>query len=143
MRMADVKRGKTFLVIEDSADDAVLIRRAFDAMESCHAFVCRNISEGKAYVQGAGMYQNRQQYPFPNAVICDLLLGEESGMQFLAWLRTKSESPKLPVIILSGAASAKEMAAAINLGADDVLRKPARFEDLQAMLMDLAAKLCS
>lgn len=141
--MAEAKRGKTFLVIEDSADDAALIRRAFDSMESCRAFVCRNISEGKAYIQGAGMYQNRENYPFPNAVICDLLLGEESGLQFLSWLKTTSDFPSLPVVVLSGGASAREMAQAINEGAADVLRKPARLEDLQIMLTDLAAKLCT
>jgi len=141
--MAEAKRGKTFLVIEDSADDAALIRRAFESMDLCNAFICRNISEGKAYIQGAGMYGNRGKYPFPNAVICDLLLGEESGLQFLSWLKTKSEFPSLPVVVLSGGASAIEMAQAINQGAADVLRKPARLEDLQIMLADLAAKLCT
>jgi DNA-binding response OmpR family regulator len=141
--MAKSKHGKAFLVIEDSADDAALIRRAFDTIESCRAFVCRNNSEAEAYIQGAGMYQNRELYPFPNAVICDLRLGDESGMQFLSWLKSKSEFPNLPVIILSGAASAKDTVAAKNLGVVDVLRKPARFEDLQIMLTDLAAKLCT
>lgn len=141
--MVEASRGKTFLVIEDSADDAALIRRSFDAMESCRAFICRNISEAKAYLQGAGMYQDRDSYPFPNAVICDLRLGDESGIQFLSWLKEKSDFPKLPVIILSGTASAKEMVQAINLGADDVLRKPAKYEELKAMMTDLAGKLCT
>ena len=141
--MAEAKHGKTFLVIEDSADDAALIRRAFDTVEACHAFICRNISEAKAYIQGAGMYQDRDKYPFPNGVICDFRLGDEVGTQFLTWIKTKSDFPNLPVIILSGAASAKEMVHAINLGAADVLKKPARFEDLKMMLNDLAGKLCT
>lgn len=141
--MAEAALGKTFLVIEDSADDAALIRRAFDSMESCRAFICRNISEAKAYIQGAGMYEDRNQFPFPNGVICDMRLGDESGIQFLLWLKNTSGFPKLPVVVLSGEASAKEMAKAINVGADDVLRKPARFEDLRAMMTDLAGKLCT
>ena len=139
--MAEEKRGKTFLVVEDNADDALLIRRAFNTLDSCRAFVCRNISEAKAYVQGAGMYRDREKFPFPNGVICDLRLGEESGTQFLAWLKGVPEFEKLPVFILSGAPP-KDLISAKTLGAIDVLTKPARFEDLQTMLNDMAAKLC-
>ena len=141
--MAETKHGKTFLVVEDSADDAALIRRAFETVESCQAFICRNISEAKAYIQGAGMYRDRKQFPFPNGVICDFRLGDEVGTQFLIWLKTNSDFPDLPFFILSGEASAKEMVHATNLGAADVLKKPARFEDLQLMLNDLAGKLCA
>jgi CheY-like chemotaxis protein len=135
-----MKTGKTFLVIEDNADDATLIRRAFDTVESCNAFVCRNISEARAYIQGAGMYKDRGQFTFPNGVICDLRLGEESGTQFLTWLKG-TEFSKLPVFILSGA-TPKELAAARSFGAVAVLRKPGKFEELQSMLNDLAGKLC-
>ena len=133
--------GKQFLVIEDSPDDAALIRRAFDAVEGCNAFVCRNISEAKAYVQGAGMYGDRKLFPFPNGVICDIRLGEESGTQFLSWLKG-TQFKKLPVFILSGA-SPKELSAAKAFKPVAVLKKPARFEELQSMLNDLAGKLCT
>jgi CheY-like chemotaxis protein len=137
------KEGKTFLVIEDNANDAALIRRAFDSLDNCRAFVSRNLSEARAYILGSGFYENREQYPFPNAVICDYRLGGESGVEFLDWLQKKANLQALPVIILSGAASDKEMLAAKKAGAVDVRRKPGRLEDLQEMLKELALKLCA
>jgi two-component system response regulator len=130
-------------VIEDNADDAELIRRAFRAVESCRALVCRNLSEGRAYIQGAGMNRDRREYPFPNAVICDLRLGGESGVEFVAWLKSIPEYCKVPIIVLSSSASDKELIGAKNSGASDVLRKPARFEESQALLTDLTRKLSS
>jgi CheY-like chemotaxis protein len=141
-RMGSAKHGKTFLVVEDSADDALLIRRAFAAVESCQAIVCRNLSEAKAYMMGAGLYQNRDRYPLPNAIICDLHIGFESGVDFVLWIKEHEDFKSMPVIILTGTATTSEAVAAKEKGALDVLRKPSRFEDLRTMLNDLAAKLC-
>jgi two-component system chemotaxis response regulator CheY len=139
--LQEEKRQKNFLVIEDKAEDADLIRKAFGTLQTCHAFVCRNLSEGRAYVQGSGMYRNRELYPFPNAVICDNQLGGESGVEFVKWLKSTPEFQNLPVIVLSSVSDTQFLTAK-KLGAVDVFRKPDRFEELQRMLADLAAKLC-
>ncbi|HUS34135.1 MAG TPA: hypothetical protein VM680_02165 [Verrucomicrobiae bacterium] len=132
---------KNFLVIEDNCDDAVLIKRAFKATDSCHAFICRNLSEAKAYLDGAGMYANRNEHPFPNAVISDMHLGIESAVDFLKWLKGSSEFNPLPVFILTGTASTREAALAKELGALEVFRKPSKYEDLKGLVRDVAAKL--
>jgi CheY-like chemotaxis protein len=140
--MGNHRQGKTFLVIEDSGDDALLIRRAFRALESCQATICRNLSEAKAYMNGAGMYQDRTKYPFPNAIISDLHLGMESGLDFLKWIKAHPEYKAMPVYVLTGTASTREAFLAREAGAVDVLRKPSKYEDLRTMFTDMAAKLC-
>lgn len=141
--MAVHPHGKTFLVIEDNAENAVLIRRVFGKLETCAAFVCRNNSEAKAYVRGAGMYSDRNKFPFPNAVICDLRFGDESGIDFLRWVKSADEECQtLPVFILANRESPDEVAAAKELGATEILRKPASTDGLNNMLVDLASKLC-
>jgi CheY-like chemotaxis protein len=140
-RLVENKRQKTFLVIEDKAEDAELIRKAFETLQTCDAFVCRNLSEGRAYVQGSGMYRNREQYPFPNAVICDNQLGGESGVEFVKWLKNTPEFHKLPIVVLSSV-SETQFLTAKKLAVVEVFRKPDRFEELQRLLADLAAKLC-
>jgi DNA-binding response OmpR family regulator len=134
---------KNFLVIEDNADDALLIKRAFSVTQSCHASICRNLSEARAYLQGAGIYSDRQKYPFPNAVISDLHLGFESAVDFLRWIKASEEFKSMPVIVLSGTASTRECALAKDMGALEVLKKPARYEDLKGMIQDLVSKLCA
>ena len=132
----------TFLVLEDDANDALLIRRAF-TNASCNAFVCRNTSEARAYLVGAGMYADRTRFPFPDIFMTDLRLGDESGLQFLEWLRKKDDLKELPVIVLSGSATAKDIAAAKNLGAERIWQKPGDPLVLQNMIKKLAIEFCS
>ena len=137
-----LNNSKNFLVIEDNTDDALLIKRAFASTHSCQASVCRNLSEAKAYLHGSGMYADREKFPFPNAVISDMHLGFESAVDFLKWIKGDPQFQSMPLLVLSGTASTRECEMARELGAVDVLRKPGKYEDLKAMVQDLAGKLC-
>jgi CheY-like chemotaxis protein len=132
----------TFLVLEDDANDALLIRRAF-TNAACSAFVCRNTSEARAYLVGAGMYADRMRFPFPDIFITDLRLGDESGLQFLEWMRGKKELKDLPVIVLSGKATAKDISAAKSLGVSRIWNKPGDAVELQRMIRQLGEELVS
>jgi CheY-like chemotaxis protein len=127
----------TFLILEDDANDALLIRRAFTSA-ACRAFVCRNTSEARAYLVGAGMYANRDHYQFPDIFITDLRLADESGMQFLGWLRSKPEFKDLPVIILSCSTSPKDMAEAKKLGVSRFIQKPGNPGELEMLVIKLS-----
>src|SRR5258706_11046470 len=96
----------------------------------CSAFICRNTSEARAYMMGAGMYSDRVKFPFPDAIVSDLRLGEESGIEFLHWLRTVPAFKDIPIVLLSGSASPNEMATAAELNGIKVLRKPAELNAL-------------
>ncbi|HUS37000.1 MAG TPA: hypothetical protein VM680_16770 [Verrucomicrobiae bacterium] len=132
----------TFLVIEDNEDDALLIKRAFSMTGSCQAVLRRNMGEAKAYLQRAGVYSDREKYPFPNAVISDLHLGLDSAVDFLHWIRASEELRSMGVVVLSGTASAREGALVKDLGGLDILKKPATYEDLKSMVQDMVSKLC-
>ena len=93
-------------------------------------------------MNGAGMYQDRTKYPFPNAIITDIHLGMESGLDFVKWVKAHPEYKDMPIYVLTGTASTREAFIAREAGAIEVLKKPARYEDLRTMLNDLAAKLC-
>lgn len=129
------------LVLEDDASDAMLVRRAFTG-QTCRAFICRNTSEARAYFMGAGMYSNRDLFPFPELFVTDLRLGEESGVQFLAWVRQFPPAEDLPVIVLTGDASPAEILAVQSLGASRVLIKPSDPIALQDMLILTSRELC-
>jgi CheY-like chemotaxis protein len=133
---------KTFLILEDDPNDAILIRRGFTNAE-CRAFVCRNTSEARAYLLGAGMYGDRFRFPFPELFVTDLRLGDECGIQFLGWLRSKPEFNELPVVVLSGAASPKDFHAIKRLNVSRVLQKPASPNEMQSLLLNLAEEFCA
>jgi two-component system response regulator len=129
------------LVLEDDADDAILIRRAFKGTPS-RVFVCRSTSEARAYILGSGMYSDRELFPFPDLFITDLRLGGESGIQFLAWVRAFPECRDIVVIVLSGAVTSSEILAVQRLRAARVLIKPADPVALQNLLILAASQVC-
>jgi CheY-like chemotaxis protein len=59
----------------------------------------------------------------------------------VAWLKGKPDYRDIPVIVLTGAPSDEEVVAAKEKGALEAIPKPARFEELKAVLADLAVKL--
>lgn len=131
---------KAFLVLEDDPDDAILIRRAF-LNADCQAFVCRNTSEARAYLTGAGMYGDRERFPFPDVFVTDIRLGDESGLHFMMWLKSRPDLKRLPVVVLSGAATARDFRLAKELGAARILQKPADPVDLELMILTLSRDL--
>ena len=84
------------------------------------------------------MYSDRKKYPLPDAIVSDLKMGSESGADFVCWLRTRKEFNQTPVLIFSGCASPEEMKQAEELGAQEVLRKPIKVEDLRRLFQKLA-----
>ena len=89
------------------------------------------------------MYTDRSRYPFPNVVITDLRMENESGIEFVEWLR-KQDAPvgNLRVVILTGSASEPQWQAAKKVGAPRVYRKPTKLEDLEQLLAFIAAEFC-
>jgi CheY-like chemotaxis protein len=131
------------LVIEDNAEDAFLILQAFTAIDNCQAFVCRNVGEARAYLDGSGMFANRRKYPRPDAIISDLALIGESGLEFIRWLQSDSRFQNIPTVILSGAVSQKDIAAAQELGVLRVLQKPHDLRILERAFSQLVEELHS
>jgi CheY-like chemotaxis protein len=64
--------------------------------------------------------------PAFDVVISDLVMAPINGLLFLRWLRTAKGSPNrfIPFIMLSGAADAKHVNAARDLGVTEFLSKP-------------------
>jgi DNA-binding NtrC family response regulator len=67
-----------------------------------------------------------------DAVLLDLKLGEEDGLQVLKRLR--EEDPRLPVIMLTGHGTVEQAVRATKLGAYDFILKPPDLEHLQVVI---------
>lgn len=137
-----VKKNK-FLIVENDPNDAFLIKRALNATSCGVSSVCRNPSEAKAYLLGAGMYADRNLYPMPEVVLTDIRMEPESGLDLVQWIR-QQEPPlrDLKIIILSGSASPLQFDAAQKIGAQSVHNKPNNLQDLQKLLASIAAEYC-
>src|SRR4051812_41285683 len=61
------------LLVEDREDDILLVQRAFAAAKlNPPLHVVRNGEECLDYLNGAGKYSNRDEYPLPDLILLDL-----------------------------------------------------------------------
>ena len=140
----DTNRDVNFLIVENDPNDAFLIHRALTKARCGASFVCRNPSEAKSYLRGAGMYADRKQFPFPDIVLTDLRMGAETGIELVAWIRNQEPPVRdLTAVILTGSASEHQWDEAKKAGAQRVYRKSTRLEDLQELVASIAVEFCS
>jgi len=118
------------LVIENNGPLRALLRRGLS--EDCHTVDA--LPDGRdcaAYLDGA-------RY---DAVVLDLNLPHEDGLSILRRLRAAGD--RVPVLILTARDGARDVVAGLDAGADDYLRKPFSFDELEARLRSLARRPAS
>ena len=123
------------LLVEDSAAACELIEQAFGQQK--HAVALRFASS----VADALAFLNRQadslDADLPAAVLLDLKLGGEHGLQFLRRLREDTRLSRLPVIVLTTSDDPSDIEACYRYGANGYTVKPDRFDDLAVLVGDL------
>ena len=124
-----------FLLIEDSAATRELIEQAFRQQEQAGALRC---VDG---VTSALAFLSRQadsvEAGLPAAVLLDLKLGGEHGLQFLRRLREDSRLNRIPVVVLTTSDDPRDIEACYRYGANGYVLKPGTYEALTALVGDL------
>jgi two-component system cell cycle response regulator DivK len=76
----------------------------------------------------------------PDAVLLDINLGKDSGLDLVAWMRQKPEMREIPVIAVTAHALVAEQERILKAGCRACLSKPINFpmlrEELQRSLQD-------
>src|ERR1700744_2327041 len=92
---------KNILYAEDNPDDVVIIKIAFRRGGVSAALGCVDDGEDAiAWLNGDGIYADRNQYPLPDVLILDLKMPKKSGFDVLEWLRRESGQQALPALVL-------------------------------------------
>ena len=125
----------TILLVEDDANDVLLIQRAFrNAKLRNPVQVVPHGEEAVAYLAGHGPYADRERYPVPALILLDLKLPRMSGLEVLAWLRQQRGLRRLPVVMLTSSRERVDINRAYDLGANSYLVKPVAFDALLDMV---------
>src|SRR5262245_10611466 len=127
------------LLAEDSADQVVLMRRAF--MKASLPFplpVMKDGEEAIDYLAGEGMFGNRVLYPLPTLAILDIRMPRKSGLEVLFWIRSRAEFAALPVYMLTS--STLEFEQAMSIGATDYFVKPVSFDGLIDVIRNMTVR---
>jgi two-component system, cell cycle response regulator DivK len=70
----------------------------------------------------------------PNAVLLDINLGAENGLDLVAWMRRKPALGEIPVIAVTAHALVTEQEQILRAGCRACLSKPINFEELREQL---------
>jgi CheY-like chemotaxis protein len=123
------------LLVEDDADDVLLIQRAFRKAQIINPI--QTVINGDAavdYLAGQGAYTDRGRYPLPVLILLDLKLPRRSGLEVLEWLKRQPMIKRTPVVVLTSSAEVSDLNRAYDLGANSYLIKPVTFEALVAII---------
>jgi CheY-like chemotaxis protein len=118
-----------FLLVEDSEDDSLLIKRAFrraNVLNPLHAV--KSGEEALEYLSGTRRYANRDEYPLPAIVLLDLKMPGLDGFEVLRWIRLQPGLKALRVVVLTSSDDMRDVTLAYQLGANSFLIKPVDFE---------------
>jgi DNA-binding response OmpR family regulator len=113
----------TILLLEDHP----LIRENIAEMlmiNSMEVVECENGNEGLLALKGK----------LPDLILCDIMMPELDGYEFLVEIKKNKRTAKIPFIFLSAKTEKKEMQIGIDLGADSYLTKPFDQTELMAKI---------
>lgn len=128
-------------MVEDSATDAELARRAFQRARIANPLVVLSSSEqALAYLLGTGAYAKRGPAR-PLFILLDLQLPGMSGLDFLREIKTNERTLDIPVVTLSLTKSAPAIVMCLQRGVADHMIKPADFDALSRVTKKMKLKL--
>lgn len=117
--------GKTILLVEDDKNDVFFLQYAFEMAGVANPLqVVVDGQQAIDYLAGAGIYADRNRYPFPCLVLLDLKLPVRMGLDVLRWIQQQPNLRNLLVIVLTSSSDLLDVDEAYRLGARSFLVKP-------------------
>lgn len=92
---------RVILIVDASATDIFLMRRVLD--RSGHPFVVLDVPNAviaKQYLAGEGKYSDRNKYPVPNLVLCEVQRLKSEEFCLLNWIRAERAFDRMQVALL-------------------------------------------
>ncbi|MHC1764876.1 MAG: response regulator [Verrucomicrobiia bacterium] len=128
---------ETILLVEDDANDKVLLQKTFDEFNLAKQVQAVPTGEDAiAFFEGKHPYP-RGLHPLPTVVFLDLKLPGISGFEVLTWLRQQQHLNDIRVVVLTGSKKSLDVYRAYELGANSYLVKPVHAEDIARLAESL------
>lgn len=125
----------TILVVEDNANDQMLIERAFRKIGVTDPIqIVDDGAEAIAYMMGEGKYSDRTRFAYPTFVITDLKMPRADGFAVLEFLKGNPQWAIIPTIVLSASSDLDDIKKSYMLGASSYHVKPQTTEGLRHQL---------
>ena len=129
---------KVILIADDDDNDVVLLKRVLKGARILNPVkVVANGEDAMGYLDGRGVYADRNEHPFPVLMFLNLQMPRKTGSEVLAWMQTARDLPKIKVVVMSGYPDHRPMQQAHHLGVESFLVKPPEENALLAVLKSL------
>lgn len=130
--------GQTILLVEDNPDDVELTMLAFRRSRMANEIlVAWNGEEALDYLFGTGAYAGRDPANAPALVLLDLKLPGLGGLDVLRRIRERTETKRIPVVILTTSDDEADVITGYNLGVNSYIRKPVDFSSFVGVVDQL------
>jgi len=127
VRPASTQRSNRILCVDDDHD----LTRIIKARLRCFQAEVTRAASGKEALKLARSHR-------PSAIITDLGMPCGDGEYLIRRLKSRPSTASIPIVVISGLSDPQRLAEVQAMGADAILSKPIRFEELFA---ELAAHL--
>lgn len=126
------------LLVEDNHDDIDLARYASESGRlNVDLVVAHDGEEALEYLFATGRHVGRAVADYPAVVILDLGLPGIGGLDVLRAIRQRTETKRIPVVILSGSDRSSDIVEGYDFGANSFVRKPDNLEDFRSLVAQL------
>ncbi|HEX2139244.1 MAG TPA: response regulator [Woeseiaceae bacterium] len=122
--LREVEAIRTALLIEDNADVAYLLRYMLQR-DGFAVITQTNGRDAQRYIA---------ESPPPEIVLLDLMLPYIDGFELLTGIRESKTWCDVPVVVVSGKVTERDIVRAIELGANDYVTKPYKPLELSARI---------
>ena len=113
------------LLVEDDPDDVEMTLHSFKRAQFANrVHVVADGVEALDYVFGRAKYANLPSASRPQLILLDLSLPKLSGLEVLQQIKADKRTANIPVVLLTGSSSTKDIAACQQLGAIAYITKP-------------------
>jgi len=119
---------KTFLLVDDDADDTELFCEALGEIDtSIHCYFA-------TYGKEAFQKLDDKEFPLPDIIFLDINMPQMNGWRCLTRLKESDAYKGIPVVMYSTSSNSKDIEIASDLGALFFFTKPSDFKQLKEFL---------
>ncbi len=124
---------KTFLLVDDDADDRELFSEALSEVDPTVKF---------CYAPNGKIAMEKLQELGPSSIIfLDINMPEMGGFECLSLLKKKEDAKDIPVLMFTTSANKQDIKAAGELGALCFITKPNKYQNLKNIIKTVIAHL--
>ena len=126
------------LLVEDSPYDAELTITALLSKNiTNHIEHVEDGAEALDFIFCRGRYAGRSFENRPRLILLDLKMPKVNGIEVLRELKSKADTQKIPVVILTSSKEEPDVETCYELGANSYIVKPVGFENFAAAVSEI------